>query len=126
MKRNRRRSDAGFTLVEIMVAIVLMTIGILAMAALAMAVAEANRDATNHTRADQLLHEKVEEFRSASYTAIADGSDEVDMAGTKIVRTWTVTDDAPMDDIKRLDLVGKWVEKGDTLTTRTATYIGKY
>lgn len=121
-----RRSEEGFSLVEIIVGIVLMSIGILAMAALAVAVAEANRDATNRTRADQLLHEKVEGFRSISYSAIVDGEDTVDMGGTEIVRSWTVTDDEPMDDIKRIDLEGSWIEKGVKATTSTATYIGKY
>ncbi|MDX1748632.1 MAG: hypothetical protein R3324_22090, partial [Halobacteriales archaeon] len=94
--RRRGSGETGFSLVEIMVGIVLMSIGILAMAALAMAVAEANRDATNRTRADQLLHEKVEEFRSTDYDAIDDGEDTVEMAGVEITRTWTVTDDDPM------------------------------
>lgn len=121
-----RRSEAGFSLVEIIVGIVLMSIGILAMAALAVAVAEANRDATNRTRADQLLHEKVEGFRSTSYSAIVDGEDTVDMGGVEIVRSWTVTVDEPMNDIKRIDLEGSWLEKGVKTTTSTATYIGKY
>ncbi len=121
-----RRSEAGFSLVEIIVGIVLMSIGILAMAALAVAVAEANRDATNRTRADQLLHEKVEGFRSIDYSAIVDGGDTVEMGGTEIVRSWTVTADEPMDDIKRIDLEGSWTEKGVKETTSTATYIGKY
>lgn len=127
MKTWRRvGSEGGFTLVEIMVGMVLITIGILAMAALAVAVIGANRGATNRTRADQVLHEKVEEFRSIDYDDIVTGTDTVDMAGVEIVRTWTTTDDVPMDDIKKIELVGKWMDEGDTLSMRTATYVGKY
>lgn len=127
MKTWRRvGSEGGFTLVEIMVGMVLITIGILAMAALAVAVIEANRGATNRTRADQVLHEKVEEFRSVDYADIVTGTDTVDMAGVEIVRTWAITDDVPMDDIKKIELVGKWMDEGDTLSMRTATYVGKY
>ncbi len=123
---SRRRSDRrGFTLIEIMVGLVLLTIGALSLAAMSATVANANRDSTNRTRADQLLHEKVEELQSMNYGDIESGDDDFDVGDIAFTVTWTVENDTPVNDVKRVTLVANWTEEGRTLTMRTATLIAK-
>lgn len=123
---SRRRSDRrGFTLIEIMVGLVLLTIGALSLAAMSATVANANRDSTNRTRADQLLHEKVEELQSMNYGDIESGDDDFDVGDIAFTVTWTVENDTPVNDVKQVTLVANWTEEGRTLTMRTATLIAK-
>lgn len=116
----------GFTLTEVMVAITLLTIGALGMAAFTVTIAQANRGATNRTRADEALYEKVEGLQLMDYDAVVDGNDTVDVGGVKIARTWDVTDDTPTKDVKRVVLTATWSDAGTNTSMRTATYISKY
>jgi len=123
--RSRRGNRRGISLVEVMVGVVLMTIGILGLAALSVTVAQANRGATNRTRADQVLHEKIEEFQTASYDDITDGDDTITVGGIAFERTWTVTDDTPMDGVKKIEILGTWDERGTTFQSRRMTYVAE-
>ena len=123
--RSRRGNRRGISLVEVMVGVVLMTIGILGLAALSVTVAQANRGATNRTRADQVLHEKIEEFQTASYDNITDGDDTITVGGIAFERTWTVTDDTPMDGVKKIEILGTWDERGTTFQSRRMTYVAE-
>jgi type IV pilus assembly protein PilV len=125
LHRSRRGNQRGISLIEVMVGVVLMTIGILGLAALSVTVAQANRGATNRTRADQVLHEKIEEFQTADYDVIADGTDTITVGGIAFERTWTVTDDTPMDGVKKIEIVGTWGERGSTFQSRRMTYIAE-
>ena len=115
----------GFSLVEVMVGLVLMTIGVLSMAALSVTVARSNRGATAWTRADQILHEKIEEFQTAPYDEIVAGADTVLVGGVEYVRTWEITDDTPRANVKQIDIEGAWVERGDTVEATRTTYMAE-
>jgi type IV pilus assembly protein PilV len=122
----RRRGDRrGFSLIEVMVGVVLMTIGVLGLAALSVTVAQANRGATNRTRADQVLHEKIEEFQTADYDEITDGDDEITVGGITFARTWSVTDDSPMAGVKMVEITGTWDERGTTFRSSRMTYVAE-
>ena len=123
--RSRRGNRRGISLIEVMVGVVLMTIGILGLAALSVTVAQANRGATNRTRADQVLHEKIEEFQTADYDEITNGDDEITVGDITFERTWTITDDTPMDGVKKIEILGTWDERGTTFQSRRMTYVAE-
>lgn len=121
-----RRNARGFTLLEVVVAMSIMTVGVLGMAAFSASVSQTNRGSTNRTRADQTLLKKVEQLQSQTYGTISSGADTVQVGDVKMARAWVVTDDTPEDDVKRVVLTAVWRERGQTFGTRTATLIGKY
>lgn len=126
--RIRRGPDPdrrGFSLVEVMVGLVLMTIGVLGMAALTVTVTQANRGATNWTRADQVLHEKIEEFQTSTYPAIVAGVDTTWVGGMQFVRTWTVDADTPMAGVKLIEVQGAWREGPAERSAHRTTYIAE-
>lgn len=120
-----RSGREGFTLVEIMIALIVLAFGALAVAGLSAVLIESNRGATNRTRADEALYQKVEEFQSIPYRSIANGSDTVSIGGVTFTRTWTIDPNTPVPNLLRLRLVAEWVEKGDTLRVRTTTLRGQ-
>lgn len=116
-----RAGEAGFTLVEVMVALVIFLIGVLGVAGMLVTTIHSNRGGTNRTRADQLLHEKVEEFQSTSYGAITSGADQDTVAGVVFTRQWTVTQNDPIANVATIDLSASWSERGLTFEVGTAT-----
>lgn len=115
------RDKRGFTIVEFVVALVILLIGVLGVAGMLVTVMQANRSASNRTRADQLLSEKVEEFHSVSFTSIEDGSDQKVVGDVVFDRSWTVTQDAPIDDVATIEIVTEWSERDQTMSVETAT-----
>ena len=118
------RSRAGFTLVEIMVALVLLVLGAMAMASLSMALTQANRGSTSRSRAFQVLYDKVEELQGLTYASIVDGGDAVTVGEVTFTRTWTVEDNDPVTDVKRVELTASWTDRDRVYETTTSTMIG--
>lgn len=119
MKRYGDRT--GFTLIEVMVALVMFTVGALGMAALTASIMQSSRGDTNRSRASASLRQKVEEFQSVDYTAITSGSDVDTLAGVVFDRTWTVTIDSPAPLLRHIELVATWTDAGRERQVRTET-----
>jgi len=119
----RLRGRRGFTLIEVMVALVMFTFGALGMAALTASIMRSNRGDTNRTRASASLRQKVEEFQSLDYAAITSGSDADTLAGVVFDRTWTVTVDSPVAGLRHIDLIATWTDAGRERTTSTETIV---
>ena len=117
--------EGGFSLIEVMVGLVLMTIGVLGMAAFTVTVTQANRAASNWTRADQVLHEKIEEFQTSRYPTISAGVDTTLVGGIEFVRTWTVDADTPLAGVKLIEVQSAWREGPSERTSHRTTYIAE-
>lgn len=98
----------GFTLIEVMVALVMFAIGSLGMAALTAFIMRANRSDTNRTRASASIRQKIEEFQSLDYDLITSGADVDTLGGVVFDRTWTVTPDSPAELLSHIELVATW------------------
>lgn len=124
-RTTRRGRSAGFTLVEVMVALVILLFGVLTMASLTVVMMQANRGSTNRTRADQALYQKVEQFQSLQFQSITAGSDSVAIGGVGFQRTWAVDNNTPVANVMQIRLTATWVERADTFNVRTTTLKGQ-
>ncbi len=102
-------------------ALVIFVIGILGVSGLLLTVIHANRSASNRTRADQLLYEKVEEFQSTPFVAIEGGADQTSVGDVVFTRTWTVASDVPVENVATIEIAAEWSERDETFTVQTAT-----
>lgn len=118
------RSEQGFTLIEVMISLVIFLVGFLGMAGLFSVVAQTNREASNRTRADQVLYEKIEQLVSTPYAAISSGADQDTVGQVVFHREWTVTPNSPIARVMTIDLEAMWVERGDTFRVQQATIKG--
>jgi prepilin-type N-terminal cleavage/methylation domain-containing protein len=80
--------DRGMTLLEILVAVTVLCVGLLAVAVM-FPTSSSNIDyGGKMSKATALAQEKIEEFRNTSFDSIASGND----APTGFTRTWSISD----------------------------------
>lgn len=105
MKTNRLKFNSdGFSLIEVLIAVVVLSFGVLALAALQARVIQASSDAKAQTVALALAKDRLEQMRgyqcvggcTNSFASLASGTDTISAAGggtggVDFTRTWTVT-----------------------------------
>ena len=112
------RKEAGFTLIEIFVAMVLLSIGLLGTAALTTGVVRGNVQSRNLTTATTIAQTCFEENRRVGYanagivpaggTNNCTGSSTVTLGGVSFTRALSI--DASISNIKTLTVTVSWSE----------------
>lgn len=125
MSVKRLRDSRGFTLIEIVVAIVMLAFGVLASASLTATLMASNRGVTNRTRATETLRLKVEDLQSERYAEIRDGSDTATIGGVSFNRSWTVTANSPVTNTKAVTLTVTWTDRQGNHSLSTQTIRGQ-
>jgi prepilin-type N-terminal cleavage/methylation domain-containing protein len=86
-KRPQGRARRGFTIIELVVAMVILTMGLLAMAANSAVIGRQVRTSHKMTQASNLAQARFETLRSAQCTTLTGGNQTVG----EIVEIWTRT-----------------------------------
>ena len=116
------KDERGFTLVEVLVAIVVLVIGVVALVASSASSTRMIGRGRSSTRAVQAATARMEIIRANAYrtspdcTALANGSDS---ASTGVVTTWTITGAATPRTVRVISsyqVPGR--RRADTLTTQ--------
>lgn len=101
---------------EVMVAIIILTLSLLLLLNMAMVALEGNEWSNKATASSQLLQEKLEELRTTMN--MTGGVDSV----SHIERAWTVTKVA--DHLRKIDITASWQNRrGDILQNSITAYI---
>ena len=93
-----RRRDRGFTVMEVLIALMILVIGMLGVVAMQKGAYSATSYSRHATEAAVLAEDKLEKLRTMPITALADDSDLVDANGVAndegpFTREWTRVDD---------------------------------
>lgn len=122
MKKN------GFTLLEILIALILFTVGVVAITGLFASGMFSGSDAENTTIAMNLAQRKMEEIKNLAFASIADEA-KADVSGfSGFQREVAVTAplvDPDMSDLKHVTVTAYWTLKGDEISVPLETYISK-
>jgi type IV pilus assembly protein PilV len=119
---NRRRDQKGFTLLEFLIAVMILSIGLLGMATLTGAMINYNAVAYNSTKAVTLAEEKMEGLRNLNYQNLSSLSSGYDSESI-FTRTWTLTPDTPDDNMITIEVEVTWDWKGAAANPITLTSI---
>jgi len=106
-----KKSD-GFTLLEVMIALVILSVGLLGLAALQLVAIKGNSFSSEMTTATMIAQERAEMLKNRPYTDLdlvqgthnAVGSSK----GVQYAITWEVTDNTPATDMKLIELSVSW------------------
>jgi len=110
------RTQKGFSILEVMVSIVILTMSLVFLLNMAMVALEANDWSNKATMSTQLLQEKLEELRTTM--ALTNGTDTV----STIERRWRIT--SVNSYLRQIDITASWQNnRGDTLHNSISTMI---
>jgi len=121
--------DAGFTLVEILIAITIFCFAVLGLAIGTVSVIRTNQ--TSHLRASavNLAQARLEELRamtSAAFSSLScpsstPCSDNATASGVTFTRQWRITTNSPVAGVNRIDVTVNWMDYASQTLTFTAS-----
>ena len=102
----------GFTLLEVLIALTLLTVGLLGTLGLTTGVVRGNFFSKNITTATVIAQTQLEEVQRQGYTAANGlaGTANVTMGGVTFSRQTTVTDNTPQNNMKTVTVNVEWNE----------------
>ncbi len=120
VKWGRLTPQGGFTLIEILLAMVIFSISFLGLAAGATTVMKSNHSSYYNTVANNLAQDKLEELMAMNVTAIGGGNDTEKVGAVTFTRTWT-TDDVDVAGLRKITVVITWNDqRAHSLTISSA------
>ncbi len=120
-----RKTETGFTLLEVMLAISIFTIGLLAIAAMHVSSIDGNSSSRRLTEAMNYTQEKLEELQTLPF------SDDLLKSGDRIEANppdgytiaWNVSNDNPVEDAKLITVTTTWQVGNDEKATQLSAVI---
>ena len=102
------KSD-GFSLIEILIALVILSISLLALAGLMSTTSQNTSFGGHMTEAATLAQDQLEQLRSTSWTTLANGTNtRTGSSGITYTRTWNV---ATTGTIKTITITISWTDR---------------
>lgn len=124
MLKNKFRNDCGFTLLEMLIAILLLSVGFLGTATVLWTSQKAGSFSRNMTTAAVLNQDLMERLNFRNYTGLKNGAysdNPSDAAFARFTRSYTVQDLAPAG--KTITVNITWKEAGAVQKNRTFTTV---
>jgi len=116
---------AGFTLVESMLTLAIMSMGLLALAGLRITALRGNDLSRRMTTAVAIAEQSIEQLKNTPYTNIqAEAASEVTASNLHFTRQVTVTN-GPLPNTKSVSVLVSWQDQSKTHTLPIATIIGQ-
>jgi len=113
-------NDNGFTLIEVLIAIVILSVGLLGMAALTVGIINGNKFSNQLTTATTLAQDKMEDIRRQDYSDVAA---ETKAACSSPYATYDrevlVTNDSPATNMKTVTVKVYWDSDNHNVELKT-------
>ena len=122
------RDREGFTLVEVMIAVFVLTVALLGLISVTVMIIKGNDFSKRTTTATTLAKDAIEQVKKRPYNAVTPGTttdyrnadSSVGSSGAYFTRVMTVTDNTPTTNMKTVQVVVSWNWGGQrSVTVRT-------
>ena len=105
----QRDTDKGFTLIEVLIAILILSVGLLGMASLTVAIINGNKFSNDLTTATTLAQDKMEDIRRTAYASVTNETKAaLSSPYAEYKREVTVTDNSPATGMKTVSVKAYW------------------
>jgi type IV pilus assembly protein PilV len=122
MKQHLLSNQEGFGILDVLIALTIFTVAILALAQLQLSSLKGNALSRQRTEASYLAQSKLEELASLPYSTLvddgsgnldstgadADGTETTAVMGTTYRISWNIDDDNPGSDMKMVRVIVTW------------------
>jgi prepilin-type N-terminal cleavage/methylation domain-containing protein len=122
-RASRRRRAAGFSVVELLIAMVVMAIGLLGAAQMIPLAMAGVTQAGNRSRSVQLAQERLDDLMGSDFDSSALIAGTYSEAVDNTTIDWTIADDSPVPGTKRIDLTVSWQTSRGTRSSSFTTYL---
>jgi len=130
MTGRMRPSQAGFTLIEVLVALTIFSIAVLGLAIGTVSIAQTNNTSHLNAGAINMAQAKFEEVRAMSTTAFSGlscaafttsgCSDSVTASNKSFARSWRITTNSPVSGVNKIEVKVDWTD----YTGHSLTFVG--
>ncbi len=108
---NLLKKSKGFSLIEVLVALIILSVALLALAGLMATTTKNNSSGAHMTEAATFAQDRLEELRSTPWTMITTGSDTRQGAtGVVYTRRWEVVSN-PSDTLRTVAITLNWHDR---------------
>jgi prepilin-type N-terminal cleavage/methylation domain-containing protein len=104
------KTNNGFTLIEVMIAILIFSISLLALIPVMVTAVSVDTDDFLKARAQSMLTTKLDELLADDITTITNGNDQAVQKGVTLNRVWAVTPDT--GNLQRISVTVTYIYKG--------------
>jgi type IV pilus assembly protein PilV len=119
-------TDDGFTLIEVMIALVVMSIGLTALASVQISAIQGNAFSKRMTTAVSIVDEKMEQIKSNLYTEIvSESSSQITQSNLNFTRQVTVTNNSPLTNTKTINVTVSWSEGSKSHSVPITTIVSQ-
>ena len=124
MPRRVLSDNAGFGFIDLMLAMVVLTIGVLALADLQIVSSKGNTSSKNTTAALNIAENKIEAIKGMVYSnVVVEASTPVLDSGITFTRQVTVTVNSPIVNTKKVTVIVTWSDSAGPHTVSLATIV---
>jgi prepilin-type N-terminal cleavage/methylation domain-containing protein len=110
--RRRLKSNAGFTMIEVLAAMGIFSVAVLGLAVGAITITKANKTSQFHTIATNMAQDKAEQLKATSVGFVTTCDNACETAptyqGVTFTRTWLVT--TPFAGVNKVDVTVTWTD----------------
>jgi prepilin-type N-terminal cleavage/methylation domain-containing protein len=118
--------EEGFTLLEIMIALVILSIALVALAGLQVCAIKGNAFSKRMTTAVSIGNEKMEQLKNSSYANIlSESSTQVTKSNMNFTRQVTVTNNNPLPNTKTVNVTVIWSDSSKSHSVPITTIISQ-
>lgn len=118
--------DSGISFIDLMLSLVVLTIGVLALMDLQVIATRSNTSSQGTVAAISLAEEKMETIKNTPFTSIVSQPSTTwkdPATGTIYTTTTTVTNNQPISGVKKVDVTVTWSDKAGAHKIPMATVI---
>ena len=126
MCRYLKAGSDGFTLIEIMITLVILSIGLLSLVGLQVSAIKGNTNSKRMTTAVSIAEKKIEQIKNSPYDNIqSESTQQVSEGGINFTQQVTVTTNNPLQNTKKIDITVSWKGGSKSYSVPLSTIISQ-
>jgi type IV pilus assembly protein PilV len=119
-------NDAGFTLIEIMISLVILSIALIALAGLQVRAIKGNAFSKRMTAAVSMAESKIEQIKNSPYANIqSEAAAQFTQANINFTRQVAVTNNSPLPNTKTVNITVTWTDGSTSHTVPISTIVSQ-